>query len=290
MRCALVMMRLWAACRKTSVRRTTGTAPDEMTSASTWPGPIEGSWSMSPTIKRAALSGTAFMSAWHQHDIDHGGLVDYQQVTVERIVVTALEAAALGVDLEHSVNGLRVGAGRLGHTFRSAAGRSAQQKVGALRCEDTQNAIDDGRLADAGATGHDQHLGHQCEPDRGDLAFDKGKTDTPLDPRQGLVRIDPGPRQRAICKPHQPLDDGALRPVQAGQKYTGRFANPVGDHRALLQLEIERSADEVLRDFEQLLGKRYQLFRRQAAMSLIHGLGQRIGNPRADPHDGGLLD
>ena len=25
-------------------------------------------------------------------------------------------------------------------------------------------------------------------------------------------------------------------------------------------------------------------------MSLIHGLGQRIGNPRADPHHGGLLD
>src|SRR5215472_217121 len=57
------MMRLCAACRNTSVRRTTGTAPDEMTSASTWPGPTEGSWSISPTIKRAALSGTALMSA-----------------------------------------------------------------------------------------------------------------------------------------------------------------------------------------------------------------------------------
>jgi hypothetical protein len=35
----------------------------------------------------------------HQHDIDHGGLVDNQQVAVERVVVAALEAAALGVDL-----------------------------------------------------------------------------------------------------------------------------------------------------------------------------------------------
>jgi hypothetical protein len=43
------MMRLCAACRNTSVRRTTGTAPDVMTSASTWPGPTEGSWSMPPT-------------------------------------------------------------------------------------------------------------------------------------------------------------------------------------------------------------------------------------------------
>src|SRR5262245_63043671 len=34
-----------------------------MMSARTWPGATEGSCSMSPTIKRAPLSGTAFMSA-----------------------------------------------------------------------------------------------------------------------------------------------------------------------------------------------------------------------------------
>ena len=128
------------------------------------------------------------------------------------------------------------------------------------------------------------------EPDRGDLAFGKGKTDMLLDPRQGLVRIDPGPRQRAVCQSRQPLGDGALRAMQAGQKYAGRFANPVGDHRALLQLEIERSADEFLRDLEQLLGQRYQLFRRQAAMPLIHGLGQRIGNSGAHTDHRRLLD
>ena len=33
----------------------------------------------------------------HQHDIDHGGLVDNQQVTVERVVVATVEAAALRV-------------------------------------------------------------------------------------------------------------------------------------------------------------------------------------------------
>ena len=35
MRCALVMIRLWAAWRKISVSRTTGTAPEAMMSAST---------------------------------------------------------------------------------------------------------------------------------------------------------------------------------------------------------------------------------------------------------------
>jgi hypothetical protein len=45
---------------------------------------------------------------------------------------------------------LAIEASRLGHSFRSAAGRSAQQKVGALRREDAQNGVDDGGLANAG--------------------------------------------------------------------------------------------------------------------------------------------
>jgi hypothetical protein len=35
----------------------------------------------------------------HQHDIHHGGFVDNQQVTVERIVIAGLETAALWVNL-----------------------------------------------------------------------------------------------------------------------------------------------------------------------------------------------
>ena len=62
----------------------------------------------------------------HQHDIDHGGLVDNQQVTIERVVVAALEAAALGIDLKQPVNGLGLEASRLGHAFGGAAGRGAQ--------------------------------------------------------------------------------------------------------------------------------------------------------------------
>ena len=164
------------------------------------------------------------------------------------------------------------------------------RRLSALRREDAQDRLDDGGLADARTAGHDQHLGHQREPDRRDLAFGEGKTDALLDPRQGLVRIDPGPGQRAICQPRQPLGDGAFRPMQTSQKDAGRFANPVGDDRALLQLEIERSADQLLRHLEQLLGQRHQLVGRQPAMALVHGLGQRVGNPRANPDHRGLLD
>ena len=52
-------MRLSAAWRKTSVKRTTGTAPEPMMSASTCPGPTDGSWSTSPTSSNAARSGKA---------------------------------------------------------------------------------------------------------------------------------------------------------------------------------------------------------------------------------------
>ena len=95
------------------------------------------------------------------------------------------------------MDGLGLEAGRLSHALGGAAGRSAQQQPHPFGREDAQNGIDDRRLADAGPAGDDQHLGHECEPDRGDLALGKGKTDTLLDPWQGLVRIDPGPRQPA---------------------------------------------------------------------------------------------
>jgi hypothetical protein len=88
---------------------------------------------------------------------------------------------------------------------------------------------------------------------RGNLAFSEGKADTLLHPWQGLVGINPGPGQRAHCKSHQPLGDCPLRAMQTRQKYAGRFANAVGDHRTLVELQIESSADELLRHLQQLL-------------------------------------
>src|ERR1043165_2703199 len=57
------MIRLSAAWRNTSVKRTTGTAAEAITSASTCPGPTEGSWSTSPTSISAACCGRAASTA-----------------------------------------------------------------------------------------------------------------------------------------------------------------------------------------------------------------------------------
>jgi hypothetical protein len=79
------------------------------------------------------------------------------------------------------------------------------------------------------------------------------------------------------------MRDGAFRPIQTSQKYAGRFADLVGNHRAFLQFEFKRGPHQLLRHVEQLLSQGHQLVCRQPAMALLRCLGQRIGNPCANP-------
>jgi hypothetical protein len=65
-----------------------------------------------------------------------------------------------------------------------------------------QNGFDDGGLADPWTAGHDKHLGCQCEPDRGYLAFGKRKTDALLPHRPGPWALSTFP------KPKNVLDSG----------------------------------------------------------------------------------
>ena len=137
---AVVTIRLCAAWRNTSVNRTTGTAPEAMMSASTWPGPTEGSWSTSPTISSAASSGTAASSARISMTSNHRGLVDHQQAAVERVVRVAPEPAITGVDLQQAVNRLRLEPGGLAHPLGRAPGRRTQQDIDALGGQDAQES------------------------------------------------------------------------------------------------------------------------------------------------------
>ncbi len=58
----------------------------------------------------------------HQHDIHHRDLVHDQHVCVQWIVLVVFEAHGFGVELEQSVDRLRLESGR----FRQAFGRSAR--------------------------------------------------------------------------------------------------------------------------------------------------------------------
>src|SRR5262249_24413253 len=149
---------------------------------------------------------------------------------------------------------------------------------------------DDGGLANTGTAGHDQNLGYEREPDRAYLAFCKDNPDALLDPRQRLVGVDPGPGERAIHKPGQPLGDRAFRAMQARQKHARRLAHPIGNDGAFRQSEVECGADQFSRDLEQLLGQRHQLIGWQSAVAFVHGLGQCIGDAGANPDHCGLFN
>jgi hypothetical protein len=94
-------------------------------------------------------------------------------------------------------------------------------------------------------------------------------------PGQGLVWVDPGPRQGALGEGEQAICHGAFGTMQAGEKDAGGFADPVGDRRFFLPLQVERGLDQPQWDFEQLLGR---FAWRQAGTPLVHGFVQRIGN------------
>ena len=88
----------------------------------------------------------------------------------------------------------------------------------------------------------------------------------------------------------QPLGDALLGAVQPGQEHAGAALDRVGHHRALGQLQLERRVDHLGRDLQQLGGELAQLVRRQAAMALVHGLGQGVADPGPGADHRRLLD
>jgi hypothetical protein len=108
-----------------------------------------------------------FHKRLHQHDVDHLGLVDHEQVAIEGIVGIAFEPAALWIDLQEPVDRLGFDARRLGHALGGAARGSAKQQPHALGRKDLEDRIDDRRLADAWAPGDHQRLRRQRQTDQG---------------------------------------------------------------------------------------------------------------------------
>ena len=85
------------------MRRTTGTAPDEMTSASTWPEPTEGSWSKSPTIKEGSPVRHRLHERLHQQDIamevSNKGTLDAVTVSARLLFASSTTLCSTGAAL-----------------------------------------------------------------------------------------------------------------------------------------------------------------------------------------------
>ena len=236
------MIRLAAACRKTSVSRTTGMAPDPMMSARTCPGPTDGSWSMSPTMSSAALSGTALNSACMS-----GTSTMEASSTTRRSQSRALPSLRLKPPALGSTSSSRwivLASNPVASVIRLAARPVGAQSsiLDALDAENAQDRLDDGGLADARPAGDDERLAGQRQPDRVALAVGEREAAALLDPGDGLQRIDRRPGKLAAGNSDQPLGDGLLGAIEAGEKHAVRLADPVGDHGAFGTLEIEGGA------------------------------------------------
>ena len=112
-----------------------------------------------------------------------------------------------------------------------------------------------------------------------------------LDPGQRLVRIDR--RARAACRSPGAVSRSAMaRSARCRPARKTQGVSPTVSAITAPSCSSRSSAvlDQLLRDLEQLLGQRRQLLGRQAAMALVHGLGQRVGDPGAHPDHRGLLD
>ena len=226
----------------------------------------------------------------HQHDVDHRGLVHNEQVAVERIIRVALESSGLRIDLQQPVNGLRLEPGRLGHALGGTPGRCAQEQFNALRRQDTQDGVDDRGLPDPRPACDHENLGQQRQPNGCNLAFCERQAGLLLDPRQGLHRVDEGPRQGAVRQAPDAVGNGLLGVVEACKEDASGFADRVRDDGSVAQFQLECGLYQLARDFQKLDGQRRQFIGRQAAMTVVHRFGQRVGDTGTNTDHRRLFD
>jgi hypothetical protein len=226
----------------------------------------------------------------HQRHVDHRGLVDDEQVAFQRVILLAPEAAVYGIGFQEPMDRLRLTAGAFRQPLGRPAGRRGQRDVDGLDPQDFQDRVDQRRLADTGTAGDDEDLRSQRQPHRLALALGEGDARFALDPRNGLLGIDRWPRQRTGRESSQATGDGTLGPMQPGEKDAGLLVHGVGDHLAVIELQIERALDDRGWHLEQLGGHRQQLLARQPAVPVIHRLGQRVADTGTGADHRRLLD
>ncbi len=91
----------------------------------------------------------------HEGRVDHGSLIDDEEIAHERLATMATPFA-LALVLEQAVQGLRFQPGAFIETFGGAAGGRGQHELHLLALQDEEDAAQDGGLAHAGAAGDDE--------------------------------------------------------------------------------------------------------------------------------------
>ncbi len=124
-----------------------------------------------------------------QDQVEHRGLVDDQQVRLER-VVAVVGGVAAGLELEQAVDRGGGVAGQLGEAFRGPAGRRDELDLGALgRCQ-LDDRADGEALSAAGAAGQHRDLLGERQLDGLLLLGGEGGAGAFVEPVEGLGPVD----------------------------------------------------------------------------------------------------
>ena len=131
-------------------------------------------------------------------DIDHRRFVDDEQVEVERLLALRRKPPDAGIELQQSVNGLRLAAGRFAQPF----GRPAGRRTSATRpaAKRSRIAADDSGLAGAGAAGDDEELFGQIRECAARFLRCEFNRHFLLSPLDGGLGVDLGQRMGAAAR------------------------------------------------------------------------------------------
>ena len=237
-----------------------------MMSASTWPGPTVGSWSTSPTMSSAAVSGTGPRRPTHQQN-NHARLVHDQEV--------ALEGMLLGpAELPRPAGPFPTGGGWSSPPARVLSdNRLAARPVGAQSATRTCLAIRIFRI----------ELTRVVLPTPGPPVITSTLLErairsaspwlTELEAHPGARPAGSPWRRRCAAKLARQTREPAivrqllLYPVQAGEEHAATAFQQVGHDIASLQLQRQCRCDQVVGDLQQRGGQGRQLLHRQTAIA-----------------------
>ena len=210
MRCALRTIWLCAAWRNTSSSRITASRSEAIRSASTWPGPTEGSWSASPTSSRPASSGSAASSA----SISGTSTIDISSTTSRSQASSFSGPRRKPRPGSASSRRCRVLASRPVLSLRRRAARPVGAAEGDvhLLAEPGQDRLDERGLAGAGTARDDQELADQREAQGGALALGQAQAQLALHLGDPRIRLRDRPSRPATAESAQRLARSRPRP------------------------------------------------------------------------------
>ena len=209
-------------------------------SASTWPGPTDGSWSTSPTRITAACGGTARSSAC----ISGTSTIEVSSTT-SRSHSSGCASCRLKPPLRGSTSSSRwiVFASRPVVSESRLAARPVGAHSAIRTCRTPRIArmrVHQRGLADAGAAGDHEELRRDRQAHRLHLRRRERHRQLRFHPRDGLVRVDRLPRHAAGREASDARGDGPLSGVQPREEDARRSVRRFLDDRAGRDLERQR--------------------------------------------------